>query len=125
MWVTLWGGAFVLSVAIAQTTTSPDPGLSFTQLGIASIVCVLLFSWGWSERRERLKAQAECQSLQADMLRREREQSNGTIPILKEVTALLERVPGQVADAQSSNRQALLDQALQRLEAAAAKIIPD
>lgn len=103
----------------AQTSTTPDPTSIFASLGIASVICVVLSYGWWIEHKEKLsalsearEARSECSTLQEERISRERELSTMTLPILLKVAEYLERVPGLVAEAQSSGRSSEIERLL-------------
>lgn len=123
MWLTLvTGGAFATSLAVAQTSSpGVDPTSLFTQLGIASIVCALLFAWGWTQSRQCTALLKQNEELRDAMLARERELSNGVVPLLAQAVETLRATPTAIKEtlneAQRATGQSQTDATVKRLEA--------
>lgn len=80
---------------ISAIPTSSDP-FNFTQLGIASIVCVLLLAALLWQSKQLLASQQRERTLLEEAKNRERELAEKTVPLLVETTRLLATLPERV-----------------------------
>lgn len=106
-----------------------DPGLTFSQLGIGSIVCVLLLA-GLVWMSKRLSAaEVRCETkdtlilqLKDDAIGREKEIADRIVPALLQVSELLAIVPSKLdqtlSTARDQSARSELEQVLSRLEQA-------
>jgi hypothetical protein len=101
---------------LAQVS-SPNPVLDFTQLGIASIVCVLLFGTSWvlwrkwnSDRdawtAERVALQREKDALYVQMLAMAQQINDRVVPTLTDALRILGAVPAQLESALTQAQKA-------------------
>lgn len=142
VWLTLaTGGALTTSLVLAQTSSPVDPTSFFAQLGIASIVCVLLLAWGLTQQRRsdllgrennalRDAHAKEIAELRDAMLARERELSNGTIPLLAQAVALLKDTPTAIKEtlseaSRTAASQSATNATVSRLEAMVERLSED
>jgi hypothetical protein len=109
----------ILWVTAAAGDPSFDPN-PWAQLGIASIVCALLFAWGLSQWRDNKVKDAKIEALNQAALLREREMGNSVIPVLKEAVGILSAAPAQfdraLGEARDATRGRYLEDLTRRLE---------
>jgi hypothetical protein len=98
---------------ISQTQA---PTIDFTQLGVAAIVCVLLFAWGWTLWQENRRKDAEISRLRdahmrdnaairEEQLTRERELVDRLAPLLASAVEILGTAPENFKDALREARE--------------------
>jgi hypothetical protein len=107
----------------------PADPLTFNQLGIAAVVCVLLLSALWITYKQLLASQARERQLSADAVGREREIADRVVPALLQAAELLTVVPAKLEQtlrtAEDSAGRRDLDSVLGRLERAIGEMSSD